>query len=69
MSFELEGGSLGELCRALAAGLSGPALELGGVTEPHALEVLERDLADQADPDRLPRRSLGFQTGWSRREP
>src|SRR5690242_3694203 len=35
---------------ALARRLVGPpALEVGGVAEPRALEVLERDLADQAE--------------------
>jgi hypothetical protein len=53
---ELVRGGLGELVvAAVAGGLVGaPALELGGVAEPHALEVLEGDLADQADADRLP---------------
>src|SRR5678816_113853 len=53
---ELVRGRLVELVvAALARRLVGaPALELGGVTEPRALEVLECDLADQTDADRLP---------------
>src|SRR5882672_1792130 len=53
---QLVGRGLGELVvAALARRLVGPpALEVGGVAEPHALEVLERDLADQAEADRLP---------------